>query len=64
MNTEILNQLKFHKKGTKVEWRKLEEMNQLGLLYIYTWKYHKETPCVATFSLNKLFLNFFFFFLL
>jgi hypothetical protein len=37
-------------------------MNQLGLLYIYTWKCHKETPWVATFISNNLkshFLNLF-----
>jgi hypothetical protein len=25
-------------------------MNQLGLYYIYTWEYHKKTPCVAPLS--------------
>jgi hypothetical protein len=29
-------------------------MNQLGLLYIRTCKYHKETRCVAIFISNKL----------
>jgi hypothetical protein len=35
-------------------------MKQLGLQNIYTWKYHKEIPCVATLSQN---MSFFFFFL-
>jgi hypothetical protein len=29
------------------------EMNQFQLLYIYTWRYQKETPCVAIFSYTK-----------
>jgi hypothetical protein len=37
-------------------------MNQFGLSYIYAWKFHKETPCIAIlneqkchfFSLSKL----------
>jgi hypothetical protein len=33
-----------HKKGTKVERRKIEKMNQTGLYYIYTWTCHKEIP--------------------
>jgi hypothetical protein len=28
-------------------------MIQLGLLYIYAWKQHRETPCVAHFISNK-----------
>jgi hypothetical protein len=28
-------------------------MNQLGLYYIYTWKYYKETSCVSSFISNK-----------
>jgi hypothetical protein len=31
MNTKFLNQLKHPKKGIKVEWRKIEEMDQFGL---------------------------------
>jgi RNase P subunit RPR2 len=42
-----------YKKGTKVERRKIEEMNQIGLSYIYTWKYHKEIPCVAILNKQK-----------
>jgi hypothetical protein len=37
-------------------------MNQLGLDYIYTWKYHKETPCVALY-LKQSKMSFFPFFL-
>jgi hypothetical protein len=37
----------------------MEEINQLGLCFIYTWKYHKETPCVVI--LNKQ-MTFFFFY--
>jgi hypothetical protein len=40
-----------HKKGTKVEKRKTEKMNQFWLQCIYTCKCHKDTPCVAI--LNK-----------
>jgi hypothetical protein len=29
----------------------MEEMNQSGMQYIYTWKCHNETPCIAI--LNK-----------
>jgi hypothetical protein len=39
---------------------KIEEMDQFGLSYIYTWKCHKETPCIAI--LNKQKYLFFFFF--
>jgi hypothetical protein len=28
-------------------------MNQFGLQYIYTWKCHKETPCVAILNKQK-----------
>jgi hypothetical protein len=45
--------------GTKVERRKLEEMNEFGLKYIYTWKCHKETPCIDI--LNKQKCHFFFY---
>jgi hypothetical protein len=34
--------------------KKIEEINQLRLQYICTWKYHTECPCVATFISNKL----------
>jgi hypothetical protein len=34
-------------------------MNQFGLSYIHTWKYHKETPCVAILNKQK----YYFFFL-
>jgi hypothetical protein len=37
--------------------RKIEEMNQLGYKYIYTWKCHKETPYIA--MLNKQKCHFF-----
>jgi hypothetical protein len=30
-------------------------MNQFGLEYIYTWKCHKETPCVVILNKNVLF---------
>jgi hypothetical protein len=30
-------------------------MNQFGLHYIYTWKCHKETPCIAILSKNAIF---------
>jgi hypothetical protein len=43
MNIECLNLLKYHKKGTKVESRKTEGMNQFRLQYLYTWKCHNET---------------------
>jgi hypothetical protein len=49
----VLLSLERVKKTTKVEWRKVEEMNQLWFKYIYTWKYHKETSCGAIFILNK-----------
>jgi hypothetical protein len=32
---------------TKIERIKLEEIKQIGLQYIFMWKCHKETPCVA-----------------
>jgi hypothetical protein len=59
----ILNLLNHHKKGTKGERRKIEEMNLSILViiyikmyiilyvYIYIWKCHKETPCIMI--LNK-----------
>jgi hypothetical protein len=34
----------------------------LGLLYIYTWKFHKETSCVVVFISNKQKCHFQFFF--
>jgi hypothetical protein len=46
------------KKETKVEGTK-REVKQFRLYYIYTWKCHKETPCVAI--LNKQKCLFFFF---
>jgi hypothetical protein len=39
-----------HKKGTKVERRKTEEINKFRLQYIYTCKCHKATPCVTILS--------------
>jgi hypothetical protein len=45
--------LKPPKKGIKVERRKIEEMNQFRLKYIYTWKCHKETPYVAILTKQK-----------
>jgi CRISPR/Cas system endoribonuclease Cas6 (RAMP superfamily) len=50
-------------KRLNVEVRKLEKMNRLGLQYIYSWKNHKETPCVATFISNKQKCQFFSFLL-
>jgi hypothetical protein len=35
------------------ERRKIEQMNQIRLQYIYTWKCHKETPGVAVFHKQK-----------
>jgi hypothetical protein len=46
-------------KGTREEQRGLEEMNQLGLQFIYAWQYQKETPCVAIFISNKQKCHFF-----
>jgi hypothetical protein len=37
-------------------------MNQLELYYLYTWKYYKETPCVA-FYLKQAKMSCFSFFL-
>jgi hypothetical protein len=51
MNVEFFNLLKPPKKRTKVERSKIEEMNQFVFYFIYIWKCHKETPCVAI--LNK-----------
>jgi hypothetical protein len=45
--------LKSKYQGSKVEWRKLDEINQLGLLYVHTWKYHKEISCVASYLYFK-----------
>jgi hypothetical protein len=39
----------------KVERRKIEGMNQIRLHYIYTWKFHKETPCLAILNKNCIF---------
>jgi hypothetical protein len=51
----ISKSIKTHnKKGTMIEEK--QEMNQFRLLYMYTQKQHKETPCIAI--LNK---HFFFF---
>jgi hypothetical protein len=36
MNIETLNWVKHHKRGTKVEFRKLEEIDQLGGI-IHIW---------------------------
>jgi hypothetical protein len=41
----------------KVERRKIEDMNQFKLKYIYTRKCHKESPCRAI--LNKQKMSFF-----
>jgi hypothetical protein len=47
--------ISYHKNGTKVQRRKIEEMNQLRLQYMYTWKCHKETPCVSILNKNVIF---------
>jgi hypothetical protein len=31
-----------------VERRKKKGTSQFGIYYIYTWKCHNETPCIAT----------------
>jgi hypothetical protein len=31
----------------------MEEMNQFGLQYIYTWKCHKKTPCIVILNKQK-----------
>jgi hypothetical protein len=31
----------------------IERMDQFGLLYIYTWKCHKETPCIDILKKQK-----------
>jgi hypothetical protein len=36
-------------------------MNQLELQYIYTWKYHKETPWTFISNKNVIFFLFFFY---
>jgi hypothetical protein len=36
-----------------VERRKIGQMNQFGLLYIYTWKCHNETPCIVILNKQK-----------
>jgi hypothetical protein len=38
-----------------VERRKIEWMNQFMLLYIYIWKSHNETPCLAMLNKQKYF---------
>jgi hypothetical protein len=43
--------------GTRVEWKKIERMNQFGLKYIHTWKCHKEIPCVAILNTQKYLLS-------
>jgi hypothetical protein len=48
MNIEFLQCWNHHKKGTKVEWKPNRGYEPIGVI-IYTWRYHKETPCVATF---------------
>jgi hypothetical protein len=40
-------------KGTKVERRKMEGMNQFRIQYIYTWKCHNGTPCIAILNKQK-----------
>jgi hypothetical protein len=47
-----MNLRNHHKKGTKVERKKIE-MNQFRLQCIYTWKCHKETPHVAILDKQK-----------
>jgi hypothetical protein len=42
-----------------VEGRKIEDMKQFGLLYLYILKCHEKTPCIAI--LKKAKLSFFFF---
>jgi hypothetical protein len=32
--------------------KKHREDEPIGVKYMYTWKYHKKTPCVATFISN------------
>jgi hypothetical protein len=46
-------------KGTKT---KLEEMNELRLKYVYTWKYHKETLCSYIYLKQAKMSHFSFFF--
>jgi hypothetical protein len=41
-----------------VESRKIEERNQFSLQFIYTWKCHKETPCVAILNKKKSFFSY------
>jgi hypothetical protein len=53
MNIEFLNLLKYHKKGTSIERRKIEGMNQFKLKYIHTLKCHNETPCIAILNKQK-----------
>jgi hypothetical protein len=43
-----------------VEGRKIEDMKQFGLLYLYILKCHEKTPCIAI--LKKAKLSFFFFY--
>jgi hypothetical protein len=40
------------RRGIKGVRRKIEEMNQFRLQYIYTWKCHKETFCIAIVNKN------------
>jgi hypothetical protein len=44
---------KHHKKETKVERRKIEQINQFGISHIYTWKRYNETPCIAILKKQK-----------
>jgi hypothetical protein len=44
-----------HKKGNNVKRRKMEGMNQFGIPYMCTWKYHNETPCIDILNKNVFF---------
>jgi hypothetical protein len=39
----------------------MEETNKIRLQYIYTWKCHKETPCIVILKKQKGHFLFFFF---
>jgi hypothetical protein len=45
------NAIQCGRKMKKKRLQLLEVINQFGLQYIYTWKWHNETPCIAI--LNK-----------
>jgi hypothetical protein len=47
-----------HKKASKVDKGKIEEMSQIGLLYIYMWKCNKVIPCESTLNKKKCHLFF------